>query len=164
MCLSKGLTGGTLAFGVTTCTTEIFDAFWSDDKLKTLFHGHSCTGNPLACSVALASLDLTEKPETWENIKRIENSHYEFGLKIKHHPLVKNLRQKGVILAFDLETGTQTSYFNNIRDQIWKFFIERKLLLRPLGNTVYILPPYCITDEELSMVYGGIEALLEFMK
>lgn len=163
MCLSKGLTGGTMAFGATTCTATIFDAFWSDDKLKTLFHGHSCTGNPLACSVALASLDLMEKTETWQNINRIEKAHDAFRKKIQHHPLVQNTRQKGVILAFDLVTEGQTSYFNNIRDKIWSFFIERKLLLRPLGNTVYILPPYCITDEELAKVYNGIEELLEFM-
>ena len=163
-CLSKGLTGGTMAFGATTCTSKIFDAFWSDDKLKTLFHGHSCTGNPLACSVALASLDLMEKPETWENIRRIENEHNDFAKKISENPLVKNLRQRGVILAFDIETGQHTSYFNNLRDLIWRFFIERKLLLRPLGNTVYVLPPYCISDEELAKVYNGIEELLDFLK
>jgi adenosylmethionine-8-amino-7-oxononanoate aminotransferase len=160
-CLSKGLTGGTMAFGATTCTAKIFDAFWSDDKLKTLFHGHSCTGNPLACSVALASLDLMEKPETWDNIRRIEQAHRSFAKKISGNSLVKDLRQRGVILAFDIETGQHTSYFNNLRDRIWRFFIERKLLLRPLGNTVYILPPYCITDEELVMVYDGIESLLK---
>ena len=163
-CLSKGLTGGTMAFGATTCTAKIFDAFWSDDKLKTLFHGHSCTGNPLACSVALASLDLMEKPETWANIRRIENAHRNFAEKLQGHRLVKNLRQRGVILAFDIETSQNTSYFNSLRDVIWRFFIERKLLLRPLGNTVYVLPPYCITDEELAKVYGGVEALLSFLE
>jgi adenosylmethionine-8-amino-7-oxononanoate aminotransferase len=163
-CLSKGLTGGTMAFGATTCTAKIFDAFWSDDKLKTLFHGHSCTGNPLACSVALASLDLMEMPQTWENIRRIENSHQNFSKKLLGHPLVKNLRQQGVILAFDIDNAQNTSYFNNLRDRIWHFFINKKLLLRPLGNTVYILPPYCITAEELDKVYNGIEELLSFLE
>ena len=163
-CLSKGLTGGTMAFGATTCTAKIFDAFWSDDKLKTLFHGHSCTGNPLACSVALASLDLMEMPQTWENIRRIENAHQNFSKKLLGHPLVKNLRQQGVILAFDIDNAQNTSYFNNLRDRIWQFFINKKLLLRPLGNTFYILPPYCITDEELTKVYNGIEELLSFLE
>ena len=163
-CLSKGLTGGTMAFGATTCTAKIFDAFWSDDKLKTLFHGHSCTGNPLACSVALASLDLMEIPQTWENIHRIENAHQNFSKKLLGHPLVKNLRQQGVILAFDIDNAHNTSYFNNLRDRIWQFFINKKLLLRPLGNTVYILPPYCITAEELTKVYNGIEELLNFLE
>jgi adenosylmethionine-8-amino-7-oxononanoate aminotransferase len=163
-CLSKGLTGGTMAFGATTCTAKIFDAFWSDDKLKTLFHGHSCTGNPIACSVALASLDLMEMPQTWENIRRIENAHQNFSKKLLGHPLVKNLRQQGVILAFDIDNAYNTSYFNNLRDRIWHFFINKKLLLRPLGNTVYILPPYCITAEELDKVYNGIEELLSFLE
>lgn len=160
-CLSKGLTGGTMAFGATTCTAKIFDAFWSDDKLKTLFHGHSCTGNPLACSVALASLDLMEMPQTWENIRRIENAHQNFSKKLLGHSLVKNLRQQGVILAFEIDNAQNTSYFNNLRDRIWQFFINKKLLLRPLGNTVYILPPYCITKEELDLIYDVIEALLD---
>jgi len=163
-CLSKGLTGGTMAFGATTCTSKIFDAFWSDDKLKTLFHGHSCTGNPLASSVALASLDLMEKPETWANIRRIENAHAAFTEKLKSHRLAKNIRQMGVILAFDIHNKDETSYFNNLRDIIWKFFIDKRLLLRPLGNTVYVLPPYCITDQELAMVYQGIEDLLYFLE
>ena len=163
-CLSKGLTGGTMAFGATTCTAAIFDAFWSDDKLKTLFHGHSCTGNPLACSVALASMDLMEKPETWANIRRIEKAHKDFSARLHGHRMVKNLRQTGVIIAFELETGSESSYFNGLRDMIWRFFLEKKLLLRPLGNTIYILPPYCITDDELSKVYEGIESLLSFLE
>lgn len=158
-CLSKGLTGGTMALGATTCTAAIFDAFWSDDKLKTLFHGHSCTGNPLACSVGLASMDLMEAAETWDNIGRIMSMHEAFGRRLSVYPNVLNLRQQGVILAFELADKEDTSYFNNLRDRIWQFFIERGLLLRPLGNTIYILPPYCITNEELEAVYAGIEEL-----
>ncbi len=164
MCLSKGLTGGTMAFGVTTCTAQIFDAFYSDDKMKTLFHGHSCTGNPLACSVALASLDLFEQQATWDNIARIEQRHHSFADELMEHDLVENLRRCGVILAFDIATGNDTSYFNNVRDKIWEFVIERKVILRPLGNTVYILPPYCITDEQLDKVYQVIRELLAFFQ
>jgi adenosylmethionine-8-amino-7-oxononanoate aminotransferase len=117
-----------------------------------------------ACSVALASMDLMEKPETWANIRRIEKAHAAFSERLHAHRLVKNLRQTGVILAFDLNTGTETSYFNNLRDVIWKFFLDKKLLLRPLGNTIYVLPPYCITDDELSVVYEGILSLLDFLE
>lgn len=161
MCLSKGLTGGCIALGATTCTEEIFDAFWSDDKMKTLFHGHSCTGNPLSCSVGLASMDLMEREETWDNIRRIEQRHAAFAEKLRSHDAVANLRQCGVVLAFDFKTGEGVTYFSNMRDQIWDFFISRKLIMRPLGNTIYILPPYCITDEELDTVYGAIWELLE---
>lgn len=159
-CLSKGLTGGTMALGATTCTEAIFEAFWSDDKLKALFHGHSCTGNPLACSVALASLDLMEQPQTWDNIRRIMERHTAFAQWLSNQELVENVRQQGVILAFDLRTSETVSYFNSLRDRIWQFFIERGLLLRPLGNTVYVLPPYCITDEQLERVYQGVRDLL----
>ncbi len=159
-CLSKGLTGGTMALGVTTCTKDIFNAFYSDNKYKTLFHGHSCTGNPLACSVALASLDLFDKNETWDNILRITNKHKIFSEEIENNRLVGNLRQRGVILAFDIVIGSEVSYFNNIRDYVWEFFVRQKIILRPLGNTVYIFPPYCITDEELEKVYRAIKQLL----
>jgi adenosylmethionine-8-amino-7-oxononanoate aminotransferase len=159
-CLSKGLTGGTMALGMTTCTAQIFDAFWSDDKMKTLFHGHSCTGNPLACSVGLASMDLMDKAETWENIAHIITKHEAFKQRLARYSNIENLRQQGVILAFEVVDEGDSSYFNSLRDRIWQFFIERGLLLRPLGNTIYILPPYCITDEELDMVYDGIEAFL----
>lgn len=160
-CLSKGLTGGTMALGATTCSDRIFQAFWSDDKYKTLFHGHSCTGNPLACAVALASFELTNSEKTWEQIRWIEQQHKAFGQQIIGHPKVSNMRQKGVVWAFDLQTPDSTSYFNNIRDEIWQFFIQRGLLLRPLGNTVYVLPPYCITEEQMGKVHEGILALLD---
>src|ERR1700710_1953681 len=99
MCFSKGLTGGTMALGLTTCTQQIYDAFLSDDRLKTLFHGHSFTANPVACAAALASLDLFLEPSTIENIQRIEQMHKEFALKIKDHPKIKTTRQTGTILA-----------------------------------------------------------------
>jgi len=155
-CLSKGLTGGTMALGVTTCNSKIYDAFYSDSKLKTLFHGHSFTANPIACATALASLDLFEKNETIANIKRIIKQHDKFTEKINHHSNVKNVRKRGTVVAFDVVTGSETSYFNNIREVIWDFFISRHIILRPLGNTIYILPPYCTTDEELNEIYQTI--------
>ncbi len=159
-CLSKGLTGGTVALGATTCSNEVFQAFYSDDKMKTLFHGHSCTANPLSCAAALASMDIFDKSETWDNIRRITTQHSAYGRKIQDHPLVENLRQCGVILAFDLRNSGETSYFNKQRDKIWNFFISRHVILRPLGNTIYVLPPYCITDGELQRVYKVIDELL----
>ena len=161
MCFSKGLTGGTMALGITTCTQDIYDAFLSDDRLKTLFHGHSFTANPIACSAALASLDLFVADNTAQNIKRIEHAHASFLEKIKDHPKIKTIRQTGTILAMEWETGNNTSYFSSLRDTLYNYFLEAGIILRPLGNIIYILPPYCITDAELSYIYGKIEQALQ---
>ncbi|MDX2305747.1 MAG: adenosylmethionine--8-amino-7-oxononanoate transaminase [Microscillaceae bacterium] len=165
VCLSKGLTGGVMAFGVTTCTDAIYEAFYSDDRLKTFFHGHSYCGNPLACAAALASLDLVEQPEFMENIRRISASHEAFRHKIQSLPSVRDCRQQGTILAVEWQVDTSYSYFSSIRDQLYQFFLDRKVLCRPLGNVIYLMPPYCITQEELEYMYGVIqEGLLEFGK
>ncbi|TWI98121.1 adenosylmethionine-8-amino-7-oxononanoate aminotransferase [Mucilaginibacter frigoritolerans] len=160
MCFSKGLTGGTMALGLTTCTQAIYDAFLSDDRLKTLFHGHSFTANPVACSAALASLDLFTDEQTAISIKRIEASHVQFAAKIKSHPKIKAIRQTGTIIAMEWETGNNTSYFSSLRDTLYNYFIDAGIILRPLGNIIYILPPYCITDAELAYIYSKIEQAL----
>ncbi|MBB6128935.1 adenosylmethionine--8-amino-7-oxononanoate transaminase [Mucilaginibacter lappiensis] len=161
MCFSKGLTGGTMALGLTTCTQQIYDAFLSDDKLKTLFHGHSFTANPVAIASALASLDLFLEPATVANMQRIETSHQQFAAKIKYHPKIKTIRQTGTIIAMEWETGDNTSYFSSLRDKLYQYFLAEGIILRPLGNVIYILPPYCITDAELGYVYSKIEQALE---
>ena len=161
MCFSKGLTGGTMALGLTTCTQQIYDAFLSEDKLKTLFHGHSFTANPVAIAAALASLDLFLEPATAANMQRIEASHQQFAAKIKHHPKIKTIRQTGTIIAMEWETGDNTSYFSSLRDKLYHYFLAEGIILRPLGNVIYILPPYCITDAELGYVYSKIEQALE---
>ncbi|AMR32643.1 adenosylmethionine--8-amino-7-oxononanoate aminotransferase BioA [Mucilaginibacter sp. PAMC 26640] len=161
MCFSKGLTGGTMAFGLTTCTNEIYNAFLSDDKLKTLFHGHSYTANPVACAAALASLDLFLDPETQQNINRIAQKHSAFAEKIKGHSSIKTTRQTGTIFAMEWETGAGTSYFSGLRDKLYNYFLAKGVILRPLGNVIYILPPYCITDTELDYIYQTIEQALD---
>ncbi len=171
-CLSKGITGGFMAMGVTACTQEIYNAFLSDDKMKTFFHGHSYTANPLACAAGVASLELLATPplippqrggkcyEPWENIKMIGLLHKNFELEIKNHPLVKDVRQRGTILAIELETSENTSYFNSLRDKLYTYYIEQGILLRPLGNIVYVLPPYCISKSDLNCIYKVIEQSL----
>ncbi|MDQ8052134.1 MAG: adenosylmethionine--8-amino-7-oxononanoate transaminase [Pedobacter sp.] len=159
-CLSKGLTGGTMPMGVTTCNEKVFNAFLSDDKLKTLYHGHSFTANPVACAASLASLDLLLEPETLANLDRIKASHQEFFLKIKDHPKVKSVRQTGTIIALEWETGNDTSYLSSWRDRLYTYFLEKGIVLRPLGNIVYILPPYVISNEDLTYIYTTIEQAL----
>ncbi len=161
VCLSKGLTGGTMALGVTSCTAEIYNAFLSEDKLKTLFHGHSFTANPVACAAALASLQLTLSAETASNLQRIEDRHRLFASRIKGHPRLKEVRQTGTIIAFEWNTPEDSSYFSALRDKLYNYFLERRIILRPLGNILYILPPYCISDEQLDYVYAEIERALE---
>ncbi|RYU92024.1 adenosylmethionine--8-amino-7-oxononanoate transaminase [Mucilaginibacter terrigena] len=161
MCFSKGLTGGTMAFGLTTCTQEIYDAFLSDDKMKTLFHGHSYTANPVACAAALASLDLFLEQSTQQNIDRIVAKHAAFAEKVKGHRSIKTTRQTGTILALEWETGDNTSYFSGLRDKLYQYFLNAGIILRPLGNVIYILPPYCITDNELDYIYNTIGQALD---
>ncbi|MGZ5303862.1 MAG: adenosylmethionine--8-amino-7-oxononanoate transaminase, partial [Bacteroidia bacterium] len=160
ICLSKGLTGGTMPMGVTSCTNKIYEAFLSEDKLKTFFHGHSYTANPLACTAALASIDLLSEPGTQQNIRRISEKHASFLGQISTHPLVTVARQTGTILAIEIKTGNTSSYFSNIRDCLYNFFLDKGILLRPLGNIIYILPPYCITDQQLDHIYESILEVL----
>src|SRR5690606_18137104 len=106
---------------------------------------------------ALASLDLLEQEDSQQNIQRIVKSHQNFKKKLIAHPRIQEIRQTGTILAIEFKTSEETSYFNNVRDQLYSYFIERGVLLRPLGNVIYILPPYCITQEQLEQVYRVIE-------
>jgi adenosylmethionine-8-amino-7-oxononanoate aminotransferase len=159
-CLSKGLTGGTMPMGVTSCNGKIFDAFWSEDKLKTLYHGHSFTANPVACAASLASLDILLRDETLQHIKRVEAKHQAFLDKIKSHPKVKTIRQTGTIIALEWETGNDTSYLSGWRDRLYLYFLDKGIILRPLGNIIYILPPYVISDEDLMYIYETIQQAL----
>jgi len=158
LCLSKGLTGGTMALGVTSCTQKIYEAFLSEDRKKTLFHSHSFTANPLACTAGLASLDLLLTDDTRNKVLKISELHQKFKAKNTHN---SNIRIKGTILAIEIQTAEGTSYFNNIRDVAYQFFIEKGILIRPLGNVIYLLPPYCISEEDLTYIYGCIEEFLE---
>ena len=160
ICLSKGLTGGTLPLALTVCTDRIFEAFLSADKYKTFFHGHSYTANPLGCAAALASFDLMDAPGFEERVAGIEAQHRAFLPRLAAHPRVRDARCCGTILALEFETAEGTSYFNSLRDRLYHFFLSKGLLLRPLGNVIYVMPPYCITSEELDTVYAAIwEAL-----
>ncbi len=164
MCLSKGITGGFLPLGVTACNAEIFSAFDSSDMMKTFFHGHSYTANPIACAASVASMDLLRGPNCQNQIAMICEQHAAFLQKMKPHPLVKDIRQTGTILAMELKTEGDTSYFNPIKSLIQPFFFEKGILIRPLGNILYLMPPYCITETELLGVYEAMEEALVFLQ
>ncbi|MCD6018894.1 MAG: adenosylmethionine-8-amino-7-oxononanoate transaminase [Bacteroidetes bacterium] len=149
ICLSKGLTGGYMPLGVTACAQFIYDSCVSDDKTKTFFHGHSYTANPTACSAALASLDLMEKEGTWEQIRMISGLFTDFVSKNKYQTLLKDVRSKGTILALEIGTNEHTHYLNSASDDIATYFLKRNIIVRPLGNVLYLIPPYCISKQEL---------------
>jgi adenosylmethionine-8-amino-7-oxononanoate aminotransferase len=153
ICLSKGLTGGTMALGVTAATENIFRAFYHDDKRKTFLHGHSFTANPLACTASLANLDLLQKEACLPRIQAIASRHRQFAEQIKQYPIVKNPRTIGTIIAFEIETG-KDGYINPIGAIITAEAFKHGIYLRPMGNTVYIMPPYCITEKEMDQVYA----------
>ncbi len=160
VCMSKGLTGGTMALGATSCNEKIYEAFLHDDKSKTLFHGHSYTANPVACAAGLASLDLLLQPETAQNIQRICQQHTAFAAQMQNLPYIQEVRQRGTILAVEFNDGT-TSYFSDLRDTLYSFALDHGVILRPLGNIIYIIPPYCITNQELEQVYQVIRGMQE---
>ena len=161
MCLSKALTAGTIPMAITSFTDEIFNGFKSDSVNHALFHGHTFTANPTGCAAALASLELLEQEQTWNNINRIHQSHLAFQNKINKHSKITTTRVLGVIFALEITTNEETSYYGSIRNKLYNFFIENGIILRPVGNIVYILPPYVITNEQLQKVYETIERVLD---
>jgi adenosylmethionine-8-amino-7-oxononanoate aminotransferase len=163
ICVSKGITGGFLPLGVTACTPQIFEAFYSDDKAKTFFHGHSYTANPIACSAANASIKLLNATACRQQIDFISSMHDNFKEKLKSNPFIKDIRHLGTILAIELNTKESTSYFNSIRDAAYNFCLEKGLLIRPLGNVIYIMPPYCISETELKTIYRILEEVIDYL-
>ena len=165
VCLSKGLTGGTMALGLTIASEKMYQSFLSDEIARGFLHGHSFTANPLASAVSCANLDLFEKPSTKEAINTIVNWNQTFADELKQWQSVENVRQQGTILAFSVKNEAGNTYFSSIRDRAYKFFLNNGVLLRPLGNTIFINPPYCITEEEYielkSVILGFLRSLEE---
>ena len=159
MCLSKALTAGLIPMGLTTCTEEVYMAFYSDEMAKGLFHGHTYTANPLACTAALAALELLQTDEIQTGIQHIIQWHQEFNDEIKSHPKVANTRQLGVIYALDL--NVQMERYGNLRNKLFKHFMDHGVFLRPLGHTIYILAPFTTTKEQMEQIYGAIKSVLE---
>ena len=160
LCLSKGLTGGTLPLAVTLCSQAVYDAFYSDDVHHAFYHGHSYTANPLACAAALASLDVLLTEECTQARQRIAGAHAQFAHTIAHHPRVHHVRTCGAILAMTIKTVDGNHYLSSKRDQIYHYFLNRGILLRPIGNVLYLIPPYCITHEQLHFIYATILSFL----
>ncbi len=160
LCLSKGLTGGYMPLGVTSCAQFIYNACVSDDKTKTFFHGHSYTANPTACSAGLASLDLMEQEGTQQQIAMISAHHNDFAVKHKHNLKLSGIRNLGTILALEINTEEHTHYLNNASESMASYFLKHQIIVRPLGNILYLIPPYCITPSELKYVYNVIEEFL----
>ena len=161
ICLSKALTAGIVPMAITSCTEQVYNAFLSNDIGKGFFHGHTYSANPVACSAALAGIHLLQSHEIQQSIQRISQSHRTFNEKIKDHPKVKETRQLGVIFALDLNVSMER--YGNLRNKLFQFFMEQGVCLRPLGNTIYILTPYVITDAQLQKVYRAIEESLEIL-
>jgi adenosylmethionine-8-amino-7-oxononanoate aminotransferase len=163
MCLSKGITGGFLPLGATLCTDRVAAAFRGEDRTHTFYHGHSYSGNALACAAANASLQIFDDEPVFDRIATIAKINAERLAQFTQLHQVGNTRQIGTIGAIELR-AEDAGYLSSMRPQLYRFFIERGVLLRPLGNVVYVLPPYVISPDELHRVYDvileAIQALL----
>ena len=160
ICLAKGLTGGMLPMSLTCASLEVFEAFLSKDFYKSLIHGHSFTANPIACALAIKSLELFDSEDTLNKILSIQNWHNDGIEYLLKQGLIYKPRVLGTIAAFDIYEN-DAGYDNEKSLQLRKMFIERGLWLRPLGGTVYLMPPYCITKEDISCAYEIISQVLQ---
>ena len=161
ICLSKALTAGLMPMAATSCSQEIYDAFYSDEISMGLFHGHTYTANPLACSAALAGIELLKSDEIQHSIQEITKSHKKFDQRIRSHIQVEGTRQCGIIYALDLKT--KSDRYGKFRDRLYDFFMSKGVFLRPLGNTVYIHAPYIINNEQMSRIYEVIEEAIDII-
>ncbi len=160
MCLSKCMTNGFLPMGATVCGQEIYNAFYHEERSKMFFHSSSFTGNPLACVAAAAALDIWAEEPVAERLQFIAASHEKAQHKFAARDDVENIRQCGTILALDVKAQSE-GYLSTLGPRLYQIFLEEGVLLRPLGNTVYILPPYCVTNEDLEKLYDSITIALD---
>jgi adenosylmethionine-8-amino-7-oxononanoate aminotransferase len=155
-CYSKGLTGGTLPLAVTLCRGDIFDAHFSTDRSKTFFHSSSYTANPIACAAALANLDVWQSEPVLKRIAGLSAMQEARLDRFRADRRFRNVRQIGTIAALDIAVDDE-GYLADIGPRLYSKFIERNFLVRPLGNTIYLMPPYCTTADDLDAVYQAID-------
>jgi adenosylmethionine-8-amino-7-oxononanoate aminotransferase len=157
LCLAKGITGGALPLAATLCTAPIFEAHLSKERSKTFFHSSSYTANPLACAAAVANLEIWRREPVRERIVALGNRQATHLARFQGDKRFSHLRRIGTIAALDLDVS-DAGYLAQIGPKLYDFFMQRGVLLRPLGNTVYVMPPYCTTDAELDLIYDAIRA------
>lgn len=160
LCMAKGLTGGVIPLAVTAATDAIYQAHYSQDRAQMFFHSSSFTANPIACAAANANLAIWRDEPVQERINTIIASHRVFAARLGDRSAVSGLRQCGSILAFEIDDGAG-DYMSSLGPELLRFFRDRNILLRPLGNTVYIMPPYCIDGEDLKSIYGVVEQAVD---
>ncbi len=161
ICLAKGLTGGFIPLGATICQESVYSKFFSKERKKTFLHGHSYAGNPLACASALASLELLNSKKCVDQRKFIQEQHENFLTNWVDHPKISNSYVLGTLLSIEYKSLEECSYFNSSRDKLLDHFTSENILIRPLGNTIHVLPPYCIDQSQLEKIYRSIEKTLE---
>jgi adenosylmethionine-8-amino-7-oxononanoate aminotransferase len=162
-CYSKGLTGGSVPLAVTLCCAEIFDAHYSVDRTKTFFHSSSYTANPIACAAAVANLEIWDQEPVRERIAQLASWHATRLDRFRDDKRFDNIRQIGTIAALDVVAG-DAGYMANIGPHLYESFRARNLLVRPLGNTIYLMPPYCSTEADLDLVYDAIREIVDGMR
>jgi len=162
LCMSKGITGGFLPLGLTISNDLVVQAFQADDKTKTFYHGHSYTANPIACAAANTSIELLLHDEMQENIARIAGKHRDFVQQIRNIAGIVRTDMLGTILAIELKVENP-GYHASIKDFLYAYFLESHILMRPLGNIIYVVPPYVISNEELDLIYDRIQSLLRIL-
>lgn len=155
LCLAKGITGGSLPLAVTLCAPQIFEAHRSTDRAKTFFHSSSYTANPIACAAANANLDVWQKEPVAERVAALTSAHAERLEPFRRDVRFANVRQLGTIAALDLVVE-DAGYLAGVGPRLTQSFIDRGILLRPLGNTIYVMPPYCVTAAELDLIYAAV--------
>lgn len=157
LCLSKGLSGGTLPLAATLCREEIFAAHYSTDRSRTFFHSSSFTANPIACAAARANLEIWRDEPVRDRIATLVERQEERLSRFRGDGRFENVRRLGTVTALDLKVP-DAGYLANVTPELMKFFRARGILLRPLGNSIYVMPPYCVTAPELDLVYDAILA------
>ena len=162
VCLSKGLTGGALPLAVTLCIEPIFAAHFSTDRAKTFYHSSSYTANPIACAAANANLAIWRDEPVQQRIDALADAQAAHLSLLAHDPRVQNPRRLGTIAALDISVS-DAGYLSNLAPRLIAFYRDHSVLLRPLGNTLYVMPPYCTTADELAQVWNAIAASLDIL-
>ncbi|MFT3972502.1 MAG: adenosylmethionine--8-amino-7-oxononanoate transaminase [Amaricoccus sp.] len=163
LCTSKGLTGGAIPLAATLATDAVFRAHFSTDRAKTFFHSSSYTANPIACAAGLANVAIWRDEPVADRVAALSRMQAEKVARFAGDPRFENVRTAGTIAALDLRVA-EAGYLAEVGPKLRAFFLERGLLLRPLGNVIYVLPPYCVTSADLDRLFDAVDEAADLVR